>query len=317
MKRFPLLLILMCGLLLMTGTQRSAAQFTAKQGIAAAQKKAQDSLGSDVQLVYIATIGKVDAGVLTSTFRLDGADAGKAEAWGYVFRSPSKEQYVTYISVFGGILAIEPPVTIPLDLLPGAQQLDMTQTYSNSDQLVIRLKTDATFNAYRTAYPDSLPYLISLGRVPATDSVPLPGGFDVSQGIWTVTFPGGVGVTGMVCFVGAGDGTVYCQNTNFAAVPAEARSATRGTADLVVAPNPANGRTRVSIDLPTGSSIRSGVGVALYDATGRKVMDLTGEFAANDFRFVEFDAQQLPAGVYYVRAIGADWNGVKGVVVQK
>ncbi len=66
---------------------------------------------------------------------------------------------------------------------------------------------------------------------------------------------------------------------------------------LVVAPNPAPGRTTVSFDVPTSGPVR----VAVYDGLGREVAALVGGDRPAGRHRVPFDGAGLPRGVYVVR----------------
>jgi hypothetical protein len=76
-------------------------------------------------------------------------------------------------------------------------------------------------------------------------------------------------------------------------------------AELVAAPQPANGRTTIHANVRS----RSAVAIELYDNTGRMVMPIAhGVFEAGTIR-AELDASSLPNGVYFVRITGSDLTG--------
>lgn len=321
MKPFRLLLTLVCGVAFLTGAQQCLAQLNTPylsadaQAIAKATTLAKDSIGSDAMLTFIGTVGHIDTLGLSSEFNLDN---GKAGLWGYIFYSPSTQKTKTIGVVSIPVLGYT-ALTLPIDFpaVGTTTALSTTVTYGNSDKMVAQLKTDTTFAQYHKDFPSQTPDFLSLGNLATIDSVPLPISFNTNQELWTISFIGS-GSMSMTCFVGASDGSTYCRRVYIPTldVPAASDNAIRGTADVVVAPNPANGRTRVSLDLPSGVQMDQNVSLALFDAAGAKVLDLTGDLARSGGSFVEFDSHALPAGVYFVRAFGSNWVGVKGVVVQ-
>jgi hypothetical protein len=321
MKRVRLLLTIVSALIFTAAAQRCSAQLTPFLSLdasakAAADKLAKDSLGADAMLTFIGAVGNIDTtlGALPIKSKFN-PDDGTSGIWGYVYYSPTTTKSIT-IGVVK--LPIIGPYAIPLDIqfpVVGVGALNVNATYANSDKMAARLRADTTFVQYRKDYPDQSADFLSLGNLPTIDSVSLPVSFDLSQSIWTVSFIG-TGSRPMTCFVGAGDGTTYCRRVYAPtlAVPGEQDGAARGTADIVVAPNPANGLTRVSIDLPTGVPMGA-LSAALYNASGVKVLDFASDLMHDGF--VEFDSHLLPAGVYFVRAVGPNWTGTKGVIVQK
>lgn len=86
---------------------------------------------------------------------------------------------------------------------------------------------------------------------------------------------------------------------------------------LLVTPNPATGRTVVRLLAGGGADILHDPELALYDLLGRKVMDLSARFAGNGYLGAEFDARQLPPGIYYCRlAAGATSIGTTVVITR-
>ncbi|MBS1911923.1 MAG: T9SS type A sorting domain-containing protein [Bacteroidetes bacterium] len=289
--------------------------FTAKAGIPTAASKARDSVGTDAQLAFIATFGHLSQSGLTLEFNLDNGDA---DGWGYTFFSPSQSKSATLGVVKLPVLGFQTqslgsglPVPSQLNLA-----LDTAGAYSNSDQMIARLKQDTTFSRYRTELPNAKPQFITFGQLFTADSVNLPNGFPLDQPTWTMLFTGG-GDSSMTCFVASKTGEHFCRRVTLPSSGVSADGRAAGTAALDVLPNPTTGRARIDITLPSGVRTGSGTTLMLFDMRGAAVMDLSAELARNNFAFAEFDATQLTAGVYYCRVSGDNWNGTIGVIVQK
>jgi hypothetical protein len=86
-------------------------------------------------------------------------------------------------------------------------------------------------------------------------------------------------------------------------------------ASLIVIPLPARGMTRLLIRFPHGLHPEMGADLYLYDALGRKVLDLGASFEQGGYDQAEFDAGPLPSGIYYCRISTARWDGMLGIVV--
>jgi hypothetical protein len=322
MKRNSLRSLLYCSLLaLIAGFTQVHAQkaYLSSDAIPDAEKAAKAAIGSDAVLTFIGTvpIDTTIGGIIAIKSKFD-LTTGKAGVWGYVYYSPSTDSTATIVVVnlgLGGNQAQNLGNILPFPLSTTA--VDVTVPNGNSDKLVARLATDTAFTHYRSDYPSATPGFVSLGQSIIPTGVPLPDNFPTNQPLWTVSFSGAKDST-MTCFVGAQTGDVYCQRLYLPPLSDVPESgATQGTAALTVAPNPANGRTRVTINVPDGVRLTSSDEIGLYNTAGQKVLDLGTSLRANDMRFAEFDAKSLPAGVYYCRAIGSNWNGVIGVVVGK
>jgi hypothetical protein len=307
-----------------------------QDGVTVATDKARDTLASDAVLVYAGAFGGLDVSEiiglpLTLNFYQDTIPGGivtsakypgHADAWGYVFYSQSRNESVNLLvaesPLLDGKVAMGVPVSVPIP--PGlVSPLNTDVPGFRSDSLMMRLKRDTAYVRYHAEFSTKQPTTVTIGNV-VPDS--LPAGFPTTGAIWGVNFVGTRDSTtgeeqtpGMLCFVAAESGETRCRRV---AAPATLsvgiEDATIGHASLAVAPNPATGRTRVSVDIPDGIS-PVGSQAALFDATGRKVMDLSESLAKNSYSFIEFDASTLPAGVYYCRIAGRMWNGTIGVVV--
>lgn len=313
---FPRLFLLVLGLLV--GAHALHAQllapFVSQRGLKTAFGSAQSSLGSDAVLLGVGTFGDFEYQGQSIQFSIDD---GRANLWAYVFRSPGSGESKTIAVVSLGGLVFT-PFDLPdsgLDVPVDAEILDSNDTYFNSSAMVGRVTADTAYVRFRAKYPDNPPLFVTLRTYTAADSIDLPGGFPVDQPLWTLVWLGG-GDSSLVCAVASKTGETYCQRVELPASSVPDYQGVRGAAMVNVAPNPATGRVRVSLDLPEGTSTE-GMTLLLFDARGEQVADLTGQFMKGDRLTLDIETAALPAGSYYLRAVGANWMGTGGVVVGK
>lgn len=285
--------------------------FASHGGYPTAAASAKTALGSDAILIFVGTFGNLTYLGQEITF---STTDGRATLWGYTFYSPSTMQRKTIgvVRPLGTFTPINLPDSLNGGLAQNPKQLDSAAPYFSSKDMVTKLPGDTAYARYRTQYPTVRPTVITLSDVVA-DSVAVPVGFPLDKPIWSLIWSG-EGDSTMVCVVASVTGDAYCQRIELPS-GVVSHDALVGTASLSVAPNPATGRTRVAVDIPTGMSLMRGVGLGLYNERGQMVMSLTESFIENDYHFAEFDATELPAGNYFCRAIGPGWNGVTGVAV--
>lgn len=67
-------------------------------------------------------------------------------------------------------------------------------------------------------------------------------------------------------------------------------------------PNPFNPTTRIEYGLPDTSPVK----MTVYDVMGRPVATLVNETKTRGYHSVDFDAKNLPSGIYFVRVVAAD-----------
>ena len=287
-------------LLLLGTTERSSAQFTfpALEGISAAREMAVDSIGTDAELVMIATLGELDLQGFTLSFDLE---SGKAMAWIYSFRGDTSSSLfsVAVVRLFGFQTFSAGAVPLPATNL--LQQLSTAGDYADSDQMAQILHTDETFIRYMADLPGSLPSFITLGQF-LPDNLPLPDEFPLAQSLWTVSFQG-EGDSAMTCFVGTETGTTFClRQPEFLSVEDEedAGSSQRlaGTG-----PNPVTDVLAISID-GRGPQEIGKIELHIYNSLGQSVADLSREaaeaFARRDVTTIRFDTRPLPSGPYHL-----------------
>ena len=78
-------------------------------------------------------------------------------------------------------------------------------------------------------------------------------------------------------------------------------------------PNPFNPTTTIRFDLPERAHAR----IVVYDAAGRRVMDLVDEELGPGVHRVTFDARHLASGVYFYRIQAGSFTDVKKLVLLK
>jgi|GEM_PF-5185738 len=309
--------------------QIAATPYLSSEGVAKAQQIAADSLHTQVADLALTAIVSTDLsmmdtagsglGSLPFTLEKFNVDNGTASLWAYAFYSTSKAVPGTAMVIKLPLLGLQGygSVDEPEPGMPTAP-LNLGASYAGSDKMAERVRADATYQSYHTAHPDEDPLVVVLRNAQAEDMEMLPSsGFAADEPFWTLSFGTLMEEPTMTCFVSAVTGATECRMVEIPSSVKENAAAAR--AAMTVTPTPSTGRTRVEIALPSGAGIRSlnDVSVELYDASGRKVLDLTESFKANALQYAEFDASRLPAGIYFCRAGGAAWHGMTGVVVGK
>lgn len=294
---------------------RAQFDFTALEGLPTAQTAAEASLGDDAYPVLIGAPGDFDFQGFPLRFDLE---SGRSSVWGYVFYSPSKEEFFSLIVVrFIIYQAIELgslPFPVPLD---GVGELNTAATYADSDEMIVRLESDTAYRQYRSDLPDASPAFLSLSQLLETDSLELPNGFPVGQGTWTVMFQGG-GDSTMTCFVASETGEAFCRRiyglpTSGVHDPADHDAQTAAPA-LTVTPNPAGGDVTISISGKTEREL-AGSRLLLYNGAGQVALDLTGSLVANGYAQARFPASLLPAGLYHCVLAGSATSESVGILV--
>ncbi len=93
------------------------------------------------------------------------------------------------------------------------------------------------------------------------------------------------------------------------AVPGTLPGGTDRGISLTASPNPASGIVSVRVSSKADIRAIAGLRLALFDARGMMVKDLTTALIANGLDAAEFDVSDLAAGVYYARLDAKRWNG--------
>lgn len=78
-------------------------------------------------------------------------------------------------------------------------------------------------------------------------------------------------------------------------------------------PNPFNPETRISFSLPSASHVT----LKLFDAAGREIRILLNEFRQKGFNEYQFNASELPAGIYFYNIKCDNYSAAKKMVLLK
>lgn len=293
---------------------RGQFDFTALQGLPTAQAEASSTLGADAYPVLIGAPGDFEFQSFPLTFDLE---SGRSSLWGYVFFSPSKQEFASFVVVrviayqafaFGSL-----PFPVPAENLG---RLNVSGQHADSDKMILRLETDTAYQKYRSDLPGAKPTFLSLTRLIESDSLDLPNGFPAGQGTWTVSFQGG-GDSTMTCFVASETGEAFCRRIYglpTSAVHDPVASSTGAAPALTVAPNPAKGEVSIVLAGATASQFSS-CRLLLYNDAGALMLDLTESFRAGNHSRASFAASPLPSGNYHCLLVGPGVSQHAGVVV--
>jgi len=288
------------------------APFESQRGLKTAMGSAQGSLGLDAELVGVGTFGDFEYQGQSVQF---STTDGKATLWAYVFRSATSGQSKTIAVVsLGGLIFT--PFDLPdsgLDVPTNALLLDSNDTYFNSGPMVGRIAGDTAYTRFRAKYPSTRPLFVTLRTYTAEDSLELPGGFPIEQPLWTLVWLGS-GDSSLVCAVASKTGETYCQRVELPSSAVPGSAGVPGTAAITVSPNPAAARVRIDLDIPDGGDVAD-VSLLLVTVRGELVADLSSALVDAGGTSMTFDASELPAGTYFVQAVGRNWRGVAACVV--
>jgi hypothetical protein len=307
---FTLLALAFVSLVGMTSTGSAQSPFASNDGIEAAEAAAKDSLGNDVVLVGLLGLGQnpITGG---ESFNIE---TGEADMWIYMYYSPTQDkgQAIPVLQLVPGIYVAAGGG--PLDSgLSAEMAIATSEPFSNSPQAASAIRNNADYQIFR----EDNGAVLTIGATLMKATVPIPGApddFPANDEVWSVYFMDDVDTTkSLICWVATSTGASYCMTSDVLSVREE--SALGASLEMSVAPNPAAGRSRVTINAPTTGRSLEGVRIGLFDASGREVLDLTESFAASGYRHAEFDASTIPSGSYFCRAVGGGFNGVIGTIV--
>lgn len=310
-------LALLAVVLLLAARSESSAQlltpFYVHEGYDAALQKARDTLAADAYLVYAGTFGDLDLAQfgfplpITLNFYQDlvpqsgftpARYPGQADAWGYVFNSPSTGKTMSLVVLnsflLGGWSVQGVPVELPLPAVL-VDTLDLTVSGARSDTAVFRLKRNPDYQGYHAQYPNKQPNFVTLGAG-LPQGIPTPPDFDVTGPIWSFTYTRSGDTAGMICLVASTSGMTACRIVAPSAVPSETDAA---RASLRALPNPGGDHVRFVVD----GALRGEVSLELLDARGALVSDLSRSLLDNDLHAAELDASSLAPGVYFCRLV--------------
>ncbi|MBC8145330.1 MAG: T9SS type A sorting domain-containing protein [bacterium] len=280
--------------------------FHLQSGYATALAKARDTLASDAYLVYAGTLGGYELDLSGVALRVnyyqdpDGAaEAGMADAWGYVFYSPSLQRNVNLVVVntffTGGYFATGVEINLPLPT-ELTDNLDLNIPGAHSSSVIAVVRGNAIYTAYHNQYPEKQPNFVTLG-IGLPPDVDIPPGFAPSGPTWTYQFDGGGDTSSMVCMVSASSGAAACQLFAASAVPIDRDAAT--TLSMRALPNPSSGMLRIV--LGDDVQLRGEISMELLDARGAHVLDLAPSLRANNLQNADADVTHLAPGIYFCR----------------
>lgn len=328
MLRRTLLILLLIASARTTHGQSLTTPFYSNDGIAAAQARARADLAADAELIFIGSLGDftIPAGGtipidLHLGFYLDSMKGaglnpsqypGAADAWIYLFRSADLDSTVPLIVVkILGTYQVQAFQGFPFPLQPGSGTVPVDRPFSGSGAMMVQLKkANSTFQSYHASLPGSRPDFVTYGQLINGDSTQVPIDF-LNGPAWTLTFLGG-GDTSMTCFVSANTGATFCRQFSFPSSAPPRPTATREET-ITMFPNPSAGHVRILV-----AAGGSGAGridrLFLVNERGEEIRDLTDQVTSTG---VDMGIADLPRGLYFVRAVGPDWQAVAGLSVDR
>lgn len=154
--------------------------FTARQGSSAVIQYAQREGFRDAVLVGVFYAGQIPTQQFSPRFDLE---TGKANYWGYAVRSAVRDTVLFYVAIRVPFLGFQVFPLSGLSSIPGISSEPLPTWWMDSDSLVILLRGEQNFRAFRRQYPDSLPDFVTLGMAM------LPG-MSSAVPVWTIVFLG-------------------------------------------------------------------------------------------------------------------------------
>ncbi|HYF03330.1 MAG TPA: T9SS type A sorting domain-containing protein [Patescibacteria group bacterium] len=303
--RYVLILIVLIGSAISVSAQLTT-PYTPRttQALTALRNRAIQDGYTNPQISGIATMkGNFPVGSFTinNSFDLGSEtgndnDRGKSEFWGYLVRSTAKpdslKAYVVVQVPILGFQVFDAPAGIDLNSLPGdfSQNLPSnsngTPAWMNTDSLVLRLRTNSTFQQYRQQRPDASPDYVALGL----SKLPTPM-FSAGSPLWSVTFTGSSTAEFLSCSVHALDGRVECISgaTSVEEFPFKN--------SLALMPNPARNSVSISIPLEVYSPDAK---IEIFNTLGTKLFTFPMSGVGPDHAIV-LPVVNYPTGMYFIR----------------
>lgn len=298
MNRFLLLLVL--GTLAVSSASAQfdlIAPFAPRDCIASARSAAGGS-AANPRLVAIASIGTnfpVDS-VRTIDLSMSLRD-GRSRLWAYFFITGANDSIVVVPMVRLLFLCQDPrsllgggEIEIPIENIVATP---LPASYIEGAGLVSRLNSNADFQQFRTAYPDSVPSLVALSTSPVEAF-----GFPAQTPFWLLTWEsgdspgGGTDTTALpfVCLVHATTGETICGVDIFTSV----QEVNDGV--VMLAPNPAVDNTVITIP---ASWVGSVISVDAVSPSGQVVTLMSNVRVASPVLSVS--TSDLATGAYMLR----------------
>lgn len=76
-------------------------------------------------------------------------------------------------------------------------------------------------------------------------------------------------------------------------------------------PNPFNPKTKIKFSIPKAELVQ----IKVYDILGKEIQTLLNEYKTTGSYEIEFDASNLPSGVYFYRMISGSYSGTKKMIL--
>ena len=305
---FTAAVFLLC---LACATSYAQTPFESAEGIDVAMAAARDSIGQDAELVTLLSAG-ADPVTGGPAFNIE---TGKSIFWAYAFYSPSSQKGYVHLlfQLVPGFFTGDGQVEDSVDPGTAAIIISANKQFSNSAQMAGRVRSNGDYQIFREDNGGIVVDIVQLVR--GTGPLPgMPNDFPSDDELWLMVAHAENDTSKqLICFVATTDGQTYCLTE--AALGVDDEVTADISSSMRVSPNPAVGRTRVTITAPRTGRDLHGLRLGLFDATGREVLDLTESFERTGHEHAEFDASALPAGTYFCRAVGAGFNGVIGTIV--
>lgn len=308
--RFVLLLLLFTLLPSLRTEAQLIQRYHSQQEIATARTVAKDSIGAEAKLIAIATAGEIDLSAIgfPGTFAGFEEANGTSSVWAYQFSTPDGLQEGAVVVINSGLF---PQIRrVERGNLYGVapREVPVDEMYSDSDQLVARLRTNSLFTSFRAEFPGMLADAVVYTWEPDEELVSIPNDFATDAPIWGVfynTDDWEEGDSSMVCFVASGTGQTYCERSGVT-TSVRSSSTPAEVSTVTLWGNPMRRETgpvaSLEIRLAPASTLEQ---LGLYDRTGRLLLDLRSELPdvvepGTSYRLI-LPVAELPAGTYIVR----------------
>ncbi|MBL8004797.1 MAG: T9SS type A sorting domain-containing protein [Candidatus Kapabacteria bacterium] len=253
----------------------------------------------DTKLTAVITInGSIPTPLGDINLNFTYAD-GKNLIWLYMFYSEAQQKHYLYgvsrVNAFGNAVNTAfdiDPALLNLDV-ESAPKLEVTTPILGSELIETRLKTNATYNAFKQEYPDSQPNFIILTRLDAEQLSE----FTMLNGevpYWVTQYVNSEDPNYLMqCFVNTKNEDVVCIRLKDITSVSEPK---KSTEQLSVVPNPpSNSVAQIQFKQPVaGGTLR------LYNTLGTIVKDLT-PFVQNSTGSIPFSTLGLSSGMYLIQ----------------
>lgn len=247
---------------------------------------------TDVLITSIASVGvNYDLGVSTVYTGID-LETGKAAMWMYNLYSPSLDTSVTSLMInFPLPCSSLPSGQIPDSISIGGSNLPIPANTIEGVELINALKTNADYQAFVYAYPDSLPLIAVISVLPEA-FLTYPAGTPYWELLWAPADSTG---SPFFCFVQGFNGETVC----FSGIPVSV-SEQLLTSNIKVYPNPAN--ETMMVELPS-ALIGHSINIEAFSPSGQRVVLSDGQRLTSTG--INVPTKHLTSGIWYLRITDA------------